>query len=89
MANKYLFADLLLFENGEGDEATLPSFVAENKLIDASSPSLKAPIATCHMPGGMRMGAANKYLFANVLFHTTREDDEATSLSMVVENVGN
>ena len=27
-ANKYLFADLLLFESGEGDEATSPSFPA-------------------------------------------------------------
>ena len=44
--NKYLFADLLLFESGEGDEATSPSFPAENAVIDASNSSLEAPIAT-------------------------------------------
>ena len=45
-ANKYLFADLLLFEIGEGDETTSPSSVAENAVIDASSSSLGAFIAT-------------------------------------------
>ena len=34
---KRLFADLLLFTSGEGDEATSPSFAAENATIDASS----------------------------------------------------
>ena len=45
-ANKYLFADLLFFTAGEGDEATSPSVAAENVAIDASSSSLEAPIAT-------------------------------------------
>ena len=45
-ANKYLFADLLFFTAGEGDEATSPSVAAENAAIDASSSSLEAPIAT-------------------------------------------
>ena len=46
MANKYLFADLLLFESGEGDERTSPSFPAANAGIDASSALLEALIAT-------------------------------------------
>ena len=45
-ANKYLFADLLLFMSGEGDEATSPSFATENSWIDASSALLEALIAT-------------------------------------------
>ena len=52
IANKYLFVDLFLFESGEGDEATSPSFVAENKAIDASSMSLEAIIATLLPAGG-------------------------------------
>ena len=43
---KYLFADLLLFTSGEGDEAMSPSLAAENAAIDASSSSLEAFIAT-------------------------------------------
>ena len=43
---KRLFADLLFFTSGEGDEATLPSFAAENAMIDASSSLLEAFIAT-------------------------------------------
>ena len=42
---KCLFADLLLFESGEGDEATSPSFAASNAGIDASSALLEALIA--------------------------------------------
>ena len=52
MANKYLFADLLLFTSGEGDEATSPSFTAENSWIDVSSALLKALIATKQMQWG-------------------------------------
>ena len=48
---KYLFADLSLLTSGEGDEATSPSFTAENEAIDASSSSLEAPIATRYMQG--------------------------------------
>ena len=44
--NKYLFADLLLFESGEGDEATSHSFAASNAGIDISISSLEALIAT-------------------------------------------
>ena len=43
---KRLFADLRVFTRGEGDEATFPSFAAENAAIDASSSSLEAFIAT-------------------------------------------
>ena len=45
-ANKYLFADILLFETGEGDKTTSPSFLAANVGIDASSALLEALIAT-------------------------------------------
>ena len=43
---KRLFADLLLFTSGEGDEATSPSFASANAGIDASSALLEALIAT-------------------------------------------
>ena len=42
--NKYLFADLLLFTSGEGDEATSPSFTTRSVAIEASSASLEALI---------------------------------------------
>ena len=45
-ANKYLFADLLFFKAGEGDEATSTSFSAEKLGIDASNALLEALIAT-------------------------------------------
>ena len=41
---KCLFADLSVFTSGEGDEATSPSFAAENAAIDAFSSSLGALI---------------------------------------------
>ena len=44
-ANKCLFADLLFFTAREGDEATSPSFAAENAGIDASNALLEALIA--------------------------------------------
>ena len=50
MANKCLFADLLLFTTGEGDEATSPFFVAENAEIEASNASLEALIASLLPP---------------------------------------
>ena len=52
MANKYMFANLLLFMSGKGDEETSPSFVAENSGIGACSSSLEAPIATQYMQWG-------------------------------------
>ena len=45
-ANKYLFADLLIFMSGEADEATSPSFAARCTPIEASSTSLEVLIAT-------------------------------------------
>ena len=51
-ANKYLFADLLLFTSGEGNEATSPPFTAENSGIDVSSALLEALIATKQMQWG-------------------------------------
>ena len=46
MANKYLFADLLLFMSGEDDKTTSSSFATENGEIDACSALLEALIAT-------------------------------------------
>ena len=43
---KSLFADLSVFTSRAGDEKTSPSFAAENQVIDASSSSLEAVIAT-------------------------------------------
>ena len=48
-ANKYLFANLLLFASGEGDETTSSSFTAAKSGIDASSTLLEALIATRYM----------------------------------------
>ena len=45
----YLFALFIFVRGVEGDEATSPSFTAENEAIDASSASLEALIATRHM----------------------------------------
>ena len=44
-ANKYLFADLLFFTDGECNEATSPSFSVAKKGNDASSALLEALIA--------------------------------------------
>ena len=54
MENKYMFAALLLFQGVEGDEATSPSCVAENRSIDASSSLLEAPIGTYHRRRGCK-----------------------------------
>ena len=43
---KSLFADLLLFTIGEGDETTSPSFTAAKTGTDASSALLEALITT-------------------------------------------
>ena len=51
-ANEYLFADLLLFTSGEGDEATSSSFAAEILWIDAFSALLEALIAIWEMQWG-------------------------------------
>ena len=47
----------LLFKGGKGDEATPPSFAAEDLGIGASSALLEALIATKYMQWGMRVGA--------------------------------
>ena len=88
-ANKYLFANLLLSESGEGDETTSPSFPAENAVIDASISSLEAPIATFYMRGaanGSVFTTENKYLFADLLLSESGEGDETTSPSFPAEN---
>ena len=63
---EYLFADLSLFASVEGDEATSPSFVAENAAIEASSSSLEALIAARYMErgcDGSTLTTANKKPF--------------------------
>ena len=49
---KCLFADLSVFTSREGDEATSPSFAAENKAIEASSSSLEALFGNRYMQRG-------------------------------------
>ena len=46
MANKYLFANLLLLTIGEGGKATSPSFAIRYVVIEASSTPLEALIAS-------------------------------------------
>ena len=46
MANKYLFAGLLFFTSGEGEETTSPSFTTRYVAIEAFSASLEALIAS-------------------------------------------
>ena len=45
----YLIAFFTFVRGVEGDEATSPSFAAENKAIDASSSSLEALVTTLEM----------------------------------------
>ena len=53
-ANKCLFANLLLFASGEGDEATSPSFTTSYASIQASSPSLKMLISAWYVQLGLK-----------------------------------
>ena len=53
-ANKCLFADLLLFTSGEGDEATSPSFTASYVSIRASSPSMETLILALYVQWGCK-----------------------------------
>ena len=83
-ANKYLFADLLLFTSGEGDEATLPSFTAENSGIDVSSALLEALIATKQMQWGCeweRFTRGKQIPVCRSLLFKSGEGDEAPSPS--------
>ena len=76
--------------NGEGDEATSPSFVAENAAIEVSSSSLEALIATWYIQRGCKRAALyprqTKYPFADLQLFTSEEGDEVTSPSFLVEN---
>ena len=47
--NKYIFANLLLFATGEGDEATSPSFTISSVSIQVSSPSLETLISAWYV----------------------------------------
>ena len=53
MTNRYLFANLLLFASGGGDEATLSSFAICYTTIEASGLSLKVLIASLLLAGGL------------------------------------
>ena len=53
-ANKCLFANLLLFANEEGDEATSPSFTTSYASIQASSPSLETLISAWYVQWGWK-----------------------------------
>ena len=53
-ANKCLFANLLLFASGEGDEATSPSFTTSYGSIQASSPSLETLISAWYVQWGWK-----------------------------------
>ena len=50
-ANKYLFADLLLFTSEKGDGETSPSCATVKGSIDASTSSLEASIPSEQMRG--------------------------------------
>ena len=72
MANKCLFANLLLFGSEEGDEATSPSFTTNYTSIQASSPSLETLIsawcvqwdANCeHVNHGKQMPVCQSFSF--------------------------
>ena len=52
----YLLANRSFVRGAEGDGQTYPSFTAENGLINASSSSLEAPIATFYMRGRCKRG---------------------------------
>ena len=52
MANIYIFADLLVFTSGQGDKTTSPSFAICYVVIETSSTSLDALIATLLPTGG-------------------------------------
>ena len=54
MTTKYLFANLLLFASGEGDEATSPSFATSYEPIQASSPSLETLISAWYVQRGWK-----------------------------------
>ena len=84
-ANKCLSADLLFFIAGEGDEATSPSFVAENAAIEASSTLLEALIAillpACGTPKEATFLTAINLLIAVGLLFSCTGGERATSPS--------
>ena len=88
MANKYLFADLLIFTSGQGDEATSPFFAACCALIASfwsiarsahwNTINARGTSPRAHCP------RQTNYLFAILLFFTSGEGNEATSPSFVI-----
>ena len=87
----YLLALFIFVHGVEDDEATSPSFAAENAAIEASSSSLEALIATRCSRGdanGSTLCTASKNLFADLEVFTSGEGNEATSPSFAAENTG-
>ena len=87
----YLFANILLFASREGDEATSLSSVAETWGLRLSALHWKRSLQFSKCRGnenGGTLPVANKNLFADLLFFASREGDEATSPSFVVETWG-
>ena len=84
--NDYLFANFLFLISKEGDRVTSSSCATANTVIDASSMSLEALIAHYRMQGpmnGSTFSLANNYLFDNLLFLVSGEDDRLTLTSCV------
>ena len=91
-ANKYLFADLFLFKSGEGDEATSPSFAVEMRGLMLPACCWKQSLQHRKCSGDANrsgLSTANNYLFADLIFFTDGEGDEATSPSFSAANKGN
>ena len=91
-ANNYLFANLFLFKSGEGDEATSPSFAAEMRGLMLPACCWKHLLQHRKCSGDVNrsgLPTANNYLFADLLFFTDGEGDEATSPSFSAANKGN
>ena len=82
MANKYLFADLLFFMSGEGDEAMSPIFTTRYAAIEASSASLEALIASslpvCGPANEAIFSMAIKLLIAIRSFDACKDGEQAT-----------
>ena len=90
-ANKYLFADLLFIESGEGDEPASPSFAAENESLDASSSSLEASIANYYMRGGCKWGRFHngKQILVCRSFILYSSKGQRSNVSLfIIENAG-
>ena len=89
-ANKIpIFQSLIVYKR-RGRRGNVASFAAKNAMIDASSLSLEALIATWYMQmgcNGSTLPIANKNLFAVLYLLTSIEGDEATFRSFATAYV--